>query len=138
MTDRIYLDHAATTPLDPVVLEAMLPYLSGGWGNPSSIYAEAQQARKGLESARKSVADTLGCRPSDVIFTSGGSESDNLALLGTVRAARRAGRGEHVITTAIEHHAVLHAAERLERTVRSPTSASTVRASSTWPNWNGR
>jgi cysteine desulfurase len=114
-SDRIYLDHAATTPLDPRVLEAMTPYLTTAWGNPSSLYAEAQDARRGLDSARAMVAGILGCRPSDLIVTSGGSESDNLALRGAAWAARRAGRGDHVITTAIEHHAVLHTAERLEQ-----------------------
>jgi cysteine desulfurase len=111
--DRIYLDHAATTPVHPEVVEAMLPYLRNHWGNPSSIYAEAQEARRGLEAARKSIADVLGSRPQDVIFTSCGSESDNLALRGTAWAARNTGRGNHIITTAIEHHAILHTAERL-------------------------
>ena len=114
MTERIYLDHAATTPLDERVLEAMLPYLRDHWGNPSSLYAEAQEARRGLEGARRSMADVLGCKPQELVFTSGGSESDNLALRGAAYAARLQGRGEHVITTAIEHHAVLHTAERLE------------------------
>ncbi len=112
--DRIYLDHAATTPLDPRVFEAMTPYLTSHWGNPSSLYAEAQEARKGLEGARRTVAGILGCRPQDIVFTSGGSEGDNLALRGAAHTARRRGAG-HVITTAIEHHAVLHAAERLEQ-----------------------
>jgi cysteine desulfurase len=112
--DRIYLDHAATTPLDPRVLEAMLPYLTSYWGNPSSLYAEAQEARRGLDGARRTVGEILGCRPQDIVFTSGGSESDNLALRGAANAARRRG-ADHVITTAIEHHAVLHAAERLEQ-----------------------
>lgn len=92
-----------------------MPYLAEFYGNPSSIYAEAQEARRGLEGARRTIGGVLGCRPQDVIFTSGGSESDNLALRGGAWAARRAGRGDHVITTAIEHHAVLHAAERLEQ-----------------------
>ncbi|HUF52446.1 MAG TPA: cysteine desulfurase family protein [Dehalococcoidia bacterium] len=113
--DRIYLDHAATTPLDPRVLEAMMPYLTMAWGNPSSLYAEAQDARRGLDASRATLAGFLGCRPNDIIVTSGGSESDNLALRGAAWAGRRAGRGDHVITTAIEHHAVLHAAERLEQ-----------------------
>ena len=113
-SDRIYLDHAATTPLDERVLEAMLPYLREHWGNPSSLYGEAQEARRGLEAARRSTAEILGCKPQELVFTSGGSESDNLALRGAAYAARRQGRGDHVITTAIEHHAVLHAAERLE------------------------
>jgi cysteine desulfurase len=112
--DRICLDHAATTPLDERVLETMLPYLRDHWGNPSSLYAEAQEARRGLEGARRSMAEVLGCKPQELVFTSGGSESDNLALRGAAYAARRQGRGEHIITTAIEHHAVLHAAERLQ------------------------
>jgi len=112
---RIYLDHAATTPLDPRVLEAMTPYLTTAWGNPSSLYAEAQDARRGLDSARATIAGILGCRPNDLVFTGGGSESDNLALRGAAWAARRAGRGDHIITSAIEHHAVLHTTERLEQ-----------------------
>jgi cysteine desulfurase len=91
----------------------MLPYLSEFWGNPSSLYAEAQEARKGLEGARRSMADVLGCKPLEIVFTSCGSESDNLALRGVAYASRQ--RGNHIVTTAIEHHAVLHAAERLEQ-----------------------
>ncbi len=113
MKNRIYLDHAATTPLDPRVLEAVLPYLSDHWGNPSSLYAEAQEARKGLDGARRTIADLLGAKPQEIIFTSGASESNNLALRGIAYANR--GRGNHVITSAIEHHAVLHPAERLEQ-----------------------
>jgi cysteine desulfurase len=111
--ERIYLDHAATTPADPRVVEAMLPYLTAAWGNPSSIYFEAREARKGLDAARRAVAEVLGARPQEIIFTSGGSESDNLALRAVAYGARR--RGNHIITTAIEHHAVLHEAERLEQ-----------------------
>jgi cysteine desulfurase len=120
MDHRIYLDHAATTPLDTRVLEAMLPYLHTYWGNPSSIYQEAREARKGLDGARRTVAEILGARPNEVIFTSGGSESDNAALRGVTQAARRraetSGRpaGRHVITSAIEHHAILHTTEELE------------------------
>ena len=110
---RVYLDHAATTPLDPRVLEAMLPVLQSTWGNPSSIYAEGREARRALEAARREVAEVLGARPNDVVFTSGGSESDNLAIRGAAFASIR--RGKHIITTAIEHHAVLHAVEQLER-----------------------
>ena len=113
MPKRVYLDHAATTPLDPRVLEAMLPYLSDAGGNPSSLYAEAQQARKGLEGARRTVAGVLGCKPQEIVFTSGGTESDSLALRGVAYASRR--RGSHIVTSAIEHHAVLHTAERLEQ-----------------------
>ena len=110
---RTYVDHAATTPTDPRVVEAMLPYLTGMWGNPSSIYYEAREARKVYDAARRSVAEILDARPNEVIFTSGGTESDNLALRGVAYGARR--RGNHIITTEIEHHAVLHTAERLEQ-----------------------
>ena len=110
---RVYVDHAATTPTDPRVVEAMLPFLTDLWGNPSSIYFEAREARKGLDVAHRTVAEVLGCRPQEVIFTSGGTESDNLALRGVAYAARK--RGNHIITTAVEHHAVLHTAERLEQ-----------------------
>lgn len=110
---RVYVDHAATTPTDPRVVEAMLPFLTGAWGNPSSIYYEAREARKGLDAARRSVAEVLGARPQEVLFTSGGTEADNLALRGVAYGAKR--RGNHIITTAVEHHAVLHTAERLEQ-----------------------
>jgi cysteine desulfurase len=110
---RIYLDHAATTPTDPRVVEVMLPYLTDVWGNPSSIYFEAREARKGLDAARRGVAELLGARPTEIVFTSGGTESDNLALRGVAYGARR--RGNHIITTAVEHHAILHTAERLEQ-----------------------
>jgi cysteine desulfurase len=99
----------------------MLPYLTSAWGNASSIYAEAREARKGLDEARRTVAEILGCKPNEVVFTSGGTEADNLALRGVASAARRTrlARGidapPHVITTEIEHHAVLHEAEMLER-----------------------
>ena len=112
-TKRIYFDHAATTPLAPRVLEAMLPHLSATWGNPSSIYYEGREARKTLDAARRDVADVLGARPHDIVFTSGGSESDDTAIRGAAFAAQR--RGRHLITSAIEHHAVLHAVEQLER-----------------------
>jgi cysteine desulfurase len=110
---RTYFDHAATTPLDPRVLEAMLPYLTTAWGNPSSIYAEGREAAKGLDLARRKVAEILNCKPQEVLFTSGGSESDNSAIRGAAYGNRR--RGDHVVTTAIEHHAVLHTTERLEQ-----------------------
>jgi cysteine desulfurase len=114
---RIYLDHAATTPTDERVVAAMLPYLTTAWGNPSSIYAEAREARKGLDAARRSVAECLNAKPNEVVFTSGGTESDNLALRGVVEAVRRRDPAStpHIITTAVEHHAVLHEAEALER-----------------------
>jgi cysteine desulfurase len=109
--ERIYLDHAATTPLDPRVLEAMLPALTESWGNPSSIYREGQEARRLFDGARRQVAELIGAQPSEVVFTAGGSEADNLALRGAAYA--RLDSGNHIITTAIEHHAVLHTCERL-------------------------
>ncbi|HLF79174.1 MAG TPA: cysteine desulfurase family protein, partial [Dehalococcoidia bacterium] len=108
---RIYFDHAATTPLDERVLAAMLPYYRNVWGNPSSIYAEGREARKALDGARRDIAAVLGARPNDIVFTSGGSESDNLAIRGAAFASLR--RGRHIITSAIEHHAVLHTVEQL-------------------------
>jgi cysteine desulfurase len=113
MSERIYLDHAATTPLDSRVLEAMLPYLGEHWGNPSSLYAEAREARKGLDAARRTVAELVGCQPQEIIFTSGGSESDSLAVRGAAYAGRR--RGDHIVISAIEHHAVLHTVQQLEK-----------------------
>jgi cysteine desulfurase len=110
---RVYLDHAATTPVDPRVIEAMRPGLEGVWGNPSSIYFEGREARKALDAARRDVAAVLNARPNDIVFTSGGSESDNLAIRGAAFGSLR--RGKHIITTAIEHHAVLHTVEQLER-----------------------
>jgi cysteine desulfurase len=110
---RIYLDHAATTALDPRVLEAMLPALQSNWGNASSIYYEGREARKALDAARRQVADVLGAKPNEVVFTSGGSEADNTAIRGAVYASTR--RGRHIITTQIEHHAVLHTVEQLEK-----------------------
>jgi len=112
--ERIYLDHAATTPLDARVLDAMLPYLSDHWGNPSSLYIEAQEARKGLDESRNTIADLIGAKPQEILFTSGGSESDNLALRGAAYAGRTRD-ANHIVTTAIEHHAILHTAERLEK-----------------------
>ena len=112
---RIYLDHAATTPPDPRVIEAMTPMLTMFWGNPSSIYLEGQEARHALDAARKVVADLLGASPKEIVFTSGGTESDNAAIRGAAYAQRERGRGNHIITTQIEHHAVLHAVEQLER-----------------------
>jgi cysteine desulfurase len=104
---RIYLDANATTPLLPEVLEAMRPFLVEQFGNASSIHQEGQRARSAVEQARASVARLLGCRPSEIVFTSGGTESDNLAVFGSAKA------GDHVITSPVEHHAVLHAIERL-------------------------
>ncbi len=112
---RIYLDHAATTPVDPRVLEAMWPYYTEYWGNPSSIYLEGQEARRALDEARKQCADLLGASPKEIVFTSGGTESDNAAIRGAAFAQRALGRGNHIVTSSIEHHAVLHTVEQLER-----------------------
>ncbi|OAI43701.1 cysteine desulfurase NifS [bacterium SCGC AG-212-C10] len=112
---RIYLDHAATTPPDPRVLEAMWPMYQKFWGNASSIYLEGQEARHAIDSARKITADLLGVTPKEIVFTSGGTEADNAAIRGTAYAQRERGRGNHIVTSQIEHHAVLHAVEQLER-----------------------
>jgi cysteine desulfurase len=113
MSDRfIYMDHAATTPVRPEVAAAMLPYFSEKFGNPSSLYALAQEAREGVDEARERVAAVLGCRTSEVVFTGNGTESNNTALKGVAHAMR--GRGRHIITTAVEHHSVLHPLEQLE------------------------
>ncbi|MGE0598175.1 MAG: cysteine desulfurase family protein [Dehalococcoidia bacterium] len=112
---RIYLDHAATTPPDPRVVEAMMPMFTRYWGNPSSIYLEGQEAHRAIDSARKMCADLLGASPKEIVFTGGGSESDNSAIRGAAFAQRERGRGNHIITSAIEHHAVLHTVEQLER-----------------------
>ena len=109
---EIYLDHAATTPLRAEALQAMLPYLQEAFGNPSSIHAVGQRARMALENARDTVAKALECRANEVVFTSGGTESDNAAIKGGAMALRPT--GNHVVTTVIEHHAVLHTCHQLE------------------------
>ena len=113
--ERVYLDHAATTPPDRRVLEAMWPVFSRDWGNPSSIYLEGQTANRWLDEARSRCARLLACEPGEIIFTSGGTESDNAAIRGAALAQRDRGRGDHVVTTQVEHHAVLHTVEQLER-----------------------
>ena len=106
---RVYLDNNATTPLLPEVFAAMRPYFGERFGNASSIHHHGQQTRAAVEDARESVADLLGCTATEIVFTSGGTESDNLAVAGWVAA------GDHVITSSIEHHAVLHACKHLEK-----------------------
>lgn len=108
MTRRVYLDNNATTPLLPEVLEAMLPYYGEHFGNASSIHHHGQDARCAVERAREAVAKLLGCRSSEIVFTSGGTEADNLAIFGTLQP------GDHVITSTIEHHAVLNACKHVE------------------------
>lgn len=111
----IYMDYAATTPLDDAVFAAMEPWLRGAYGNPSSPYAAARQARAAIDEARVQVAKAIGAAPSEIYFTSGGTEAINVAVKGTAWAMREAGRGHHVIVSAIEHQAVLEAAAFLER-----------------------
>lgn len=106
----IYLDYNATTPIDPRVAEAMAPFLTGGFGNPSSTHLEGRKAKEALEAARERVAGCLGCQPGEIVFTSGGSESNNLAIRGVVEAHG----GGHVVTSAIEHPAVLEVVRALE------------------------
>lgn len=110
---RIYLDYNATTPVAPAVLDAMLPYFAENFGNASSIHSPGQRARGAVDASRASVATLLGAKPSEIVFTSGGTESDNLALFGVVAASQEPRK--HIITTAIEHHAVLNAAQALEK-----------------------
>ena len=114
LTDRvIYMDNAATTPVRPEVVRAMLPYFTEYFGNASSIYELAQRSRGVLDDSRRAVAKSLGCRSSEIVFTSGGTESDNAALKGVAFALRNV--GNHIITSAIEHHAVLHTCHQLEQ-----------------------
>ncbi len=108
----VYLDHAGTTPLDPKVLEAMVPYFSQHFGNPSSLHSVGQQARYALDDARERVAGVLNCRPREVVFTGGGTESDNAAIHGVATALHET--GNHIVTSSVEHHTVLHACQYLE------------------------
>lgn len=108
----IYADHSATTPLRKEAFEAMLPYLTDFYGNPSSIYSIARDTKRAVEQARKQVADALHCKEQEVFFTSGGSEADNWAILGAAYAKQN--KKKHIITSAIEHHAVLHTCQYLE------------------------
>jgi cysteine desulfurase len=112
MSPSIYFDYNATTPLDSAVRDAMLPFFTGSWGNPSSIHHIGQQARSVLDDMRDRAARLLKAKPSEIIFTSGGTEANNLAIFGTAR--HLASKGKHLITSAIEHHAVLHCFDYLE------------------------
>ena len=115
MVAHIYLDYAATTPVDPRVLNTMLPYFDETFGNPSSIHHHGQQAEAAVESARESVAAVLNCHPSEIVFTSCGSESDNLAIRGTALAMREKTGANWIVTSRTEHHAICKTAEQLEK-----------------------
>ena len=114
MTHLVYADNAATTPVSPAVLDKMLPYFSERYGNPSSLYSVGREAKKAVEEARETVAACLNAHPSEIFFTSGGSESDNWAIKGAAFAQAKKNK-KHIITTKFEHHAVLHAAAALEK-----------------------
>ncbi len=109
----VYLDHAATTPVHPEVLGAMLPYFSGDFGNASSVHHFGRKVRIAVDQARATVAEAIGAKPQEIYFTSGGTEADNIAILGTVR--QLADKGKHIITSGIEHHAVLETCQALEK-----------------------
>lgn len=115
MKTAIYLDHAATTRLHPTALDAMLPWLGDQHGNPSGQYALGKQAARALDDARHTSAEILACKPAEVVFTGPGTESINAAIKGVALAQQRAGLGNHVVTTTVEHHAVLHSCEWLEK-----------------------
>jgi cysteine desulfurase len=115
MPQSVYLDHAATTPVDPRVVEAMRPYWLDEWGNPSSVYGVGRRARRAIDSARDRMAQVLNCRANEIVFTSCGSESDNLAIIGGGLAQAEQRGWRHIVTSRIEHHAVLHACEWLEQ-----------------------
>jgi cysteine desulfurase len=110
--NTVYMDHAATTAVAPAVIDEMRPFFEGQFGNASSIYALGQASRRAIDDARTKCANVLGARPGEIVFTSGGTESDNAAIMGAALALRE--RGNHIVTTAIEHHAVLHVAQLLE------------------------
>src|ERR1700733_12185222 len=107
--ERIYFDNAATTSLDPIVLESMMPYLTGKFGNPSSIYSYGRESRLAIETARKSVGKILHAHPAELFFTSGGTESSNTAITAAVRDLDCT----HILTSPLEHHATLHTVEHL-------------------------
>jgi cysteine desulfurase len=115
LLERIYMDSSATTRVDPAVLEAMLPYFSERYGNPSSLHSFGREAGEAMARGREQVAALMGAKPEEVIFTAGGTEADNLAILGRARRARADGKGDHVVTSNIEHPAVDRACAQLEK-----------------------
>tara|TARA_B100001750_G_scaffold247337_1_gene272728 strand:- start:624 stop:1811 length:1188 start_codon:yes stop_codon:yes gene_type:complete len=114
-TGTIYLDNAGTTPVDPQVIESIIPFLGSRFGNASSLHSLGQDARKALEDSRESISKILNCRLGEIVFTSGGTESDNIAIKGVASGVKAVNGSNHIITTKIEHHAVLHACEQLEK-----------------------
>ena len=113
MDKKIYLDNAATTPTRPEVVEAMLPYFTEVFGNPSSVYELSNGCKKAIANSRETIANSLGTEANEIYFTAGGSESDNWALKATCEAYQA--KGNHIITSKIEHHAILHTCEYLEK-----------------------
>jgi cysteine desulfurase len=111
--ERIYLDHAATTPMHPRVIEKMMEVMNNNYGNPSSIHSFGREARHYIDLARETLARSIGAKENEIIFTSGGTEADNMALFGVAESYQH--KGKHIITTQVEHHAVLHACQRLEK-----------------------
>ena len=111
---HVYADNAATTKMSQVAINAMLPYFDTIYGNPSSLHSVGQEAKEALDAARQTVAECLGCEPREIIFTSGGSEADNQAIISAARFGARKGK-KHIISTAFEHHAVLHTLNKLEK-----------------------
>jgi cysteine desulfurase len=111
--ERIYLDHAATSPMHPDVVETMVPFMTEIFGNPSSIHFFGRQSRHAIDEARETVAKSIGAKANEIIFTSGGTEADNFALIGVAKANRQ--KGNHIITSSVEHHAVLHTCHYLEK-----------------------
>ena len=110
---RIYLDHAATSPMHPDVIKEITPYMSTVFGNPSSIHSFGRESRRAVDESRSILAANIGAKPSEIIFTSGGTEAVNLAIIGVAIANKQ--KGKHIITTEIEHHAVLHSCLYLEK-----------------------
>lgn len=111
--ERIYLDHAATSPMHPDIVDSMIPYMTESFGNPSSIHFFGRKSRHAIDEARQTIADSIKAKPNEIVFTSGGTEADNLAITGT--AISMQSKGKHIITSSIEHHAVLHTCEHLEK-----------------------
>jgi len=110
---KVYFDHSATTPVHPAVAEDMIQYITGHFGNPSSVHSYGRDARKAVEESREKVARGIGAQPEEIVFTAGGTESDNMAIRGAARAIRA--QGNHIITSAVEHHAVLDTCKALEK-----------------------